>query len=210
MLLHDGANLTRVETDHRKPWATGEDRSTSDSSGDGYSVPWLTEGRYPGESTANGDTGIAALSPVDPAVNALPKQTLAMSADEPVVNAATRETEKTQPKPKNDAGVDKNRSEPKKTVIDSVKLRHMANETKRQMPENDDRRTRETWSDSMGPTVVELGDDEQSLAPEHERTDAEMTQDISEEEFERLLPRLQPHLERLKLRDDSGKKVPVP
>ncbi|KAG4269042.1 hypothetical protein FPRO04_12319 [Fusarium proliferatum] len=58
-----------------------------------------------------------------------------------------------------------------------------------------------------GPRVVELGDDEQPLPSQTQPADTYMTADITPEEFERVLPRLQPHLERLKLRDGDGKAV---
>ncbi|KAF5257007.1 hypothetical protein FOXYS1_12489 [Fusarium oxysporum] len=81
MLRYDGTGFTRVEADYSKPWLPGESRPEA-TPGEDYSRPWLLGEERPCQY----------------------RQTTAAPADQLMMNAAARATNKNEPKSKNDGG----------------------------------------------------------------------------------------------------------
>ncbi|KAJ9412397.1 hypothetical protein QL093DRAFT_2108562 [Fusarium oxysporum] len=152
MLRYDGRGFTRVEADDSKPWLPGERRPEA-TPGEDYSRPWFP-------------------------VNSTFRQTTATPADQLMVNAAARATNKN----KNDPKGKKNTAS-----VDSDRLKVPAIEALRQAEEMTDHTTRGTPADALELRAIVLREEEQPLPPGPRYIDVEMAQNISEEEFERLL-----------------------
>ncbi|KAH7461731.1 hypothetical protein FOMA001_g18827 [Fusarium oxysporum f. sp. matthiolae] len=157
-----------------------------------YSKPWL-----PGESRPEAMPGEDYSRPWFPAA----------PADQLMVNVAARATNKNEPKGKNDRGADKNKGKKKTAFVDGDRLKVLAIEALRQAEEVTDHTTRGTPADALQLRDIELREEEQPLPPGPQHIDVRMAQNISEEEFERLLPHLQHHLGRLNLQNGVGKAV---
>ncbi|KAF5563298.1 ribonuclease H [Fusarium phyllophilum] len=201
-----------------------DEESPGESSTDiSDAVPWRYNKSYPGQSLGlprntltpaaesleidNSRRGAVPLAPKR--FNASSRQVIALTTDQLAVNAATHRTEKTQPKPKNTAGIDKGKSKAKKTTIGDEQLKILADAATRQLQENANHTTRRTLAEAENPRVVELGDDKQPLPSQTQPTNIEMMTDFTREEFKRMLPQLQPHLERLRLQNNSSNAVPA-
>ncbi|KAJ0132812.1 hypothetical protein HZ326_24035 [Fusarium oxysporum f. sp. albedinis] len=151
MLRYDGRGFTRVEADYSKPWLPGESRPEA-TPGEDYSRPW-----FPGERF---------------------RQTTATPADQLMVNAAARATNKNKNEPKGKKNT---------ASADSDRLKVPAIEALRQAEEMTDHTTRGTPADALELRAIVLREEEQPLPPGPRYIDVEMAQNISEEEFERLL-----------------------
>ncbi|SCO24416.1 uncharacterized protein FFNC_15326 [Fusarium fujikuroi] len=114
------------------------------------------------------------------------RQVMALTTDQLVVNAATHGTEKTQPKPKNPAGVDKGKGRGKKTTMGDEQLRMLADTATRQLQGNADHTTGGPVTEMEGPQAVESGDDEQPLPSQTQPTDTDMTAGITRKEFQKI------------------------
>uniref|UniRef100_A0A0D2XSI5 Uncharacterized protein n=1 Tax=Fusarium oxysporum (strain Fo5176) TaxID=660025 RepID=A0A0D2XSI5_FUSOF len=127
------------------------------------SKPWL-----PGERRPEATPGEDYSRPWFPAT----------PADQLMVNAAARATNKN----KNDPKGKKNTAS-----VDSDRLKVPAIEALRQAEEMTDHTTRGTPADALELRAIVLREEEQPLPPGPRYIDVEMAQNISEEEFERLL-----------------------
>ncbi|KAF4964415.1 hypothetical protein FSARC_7650 [Fusarium sarcochroum] len=76
-----------------------------------------------------------------------------------------------------------------------------------QQAEMTDHSTRGTPTDALGLRAIELWEEEQPLPSGPQHIDVEMAQNIPEDEFDRLLPHLQPHRGRLNLQSGVVKAV---
>ncbi|KAF5604887.1 ribonuclease H [Fusarium pseudoanthophilum] len=219
----EGTNFTRQEDRCPAPWRYDEESPGESSTDISNAVPWRYDESYPGqslglpqhaltpaaESLEIDDSGRGAVPLAPKRFDASSRQVMALTTDQLAVNAATHGTEKAQPKPKNTAGIDKSKGRAKKTTMGDEQLKILADAATRQLQENTDRTTGRTLAETENPRVVELGDDEQPLPSQTQPADMEMMADFTREEFERMLPRLQPHLERLRLQNDGGNAVPA-
>ncbi|KAM5361483.1 hypothetical protein ACJA88_014448 [Fusarium oxysporum] len=106
-------------------------------------------------------------------------------------------------------GVNKNNGKKKTAPVDNDRLKVLTNEAIQQAEEMADGTTTGTPTESVELKAIELREEEQPLPPDSQHIDVEMAQNTSEEEFKRLLPRLQPHLERLNLQNGAEKAVPT-
>lgn len=93
-----------------------------------------------------------------------------------MVNAAARATNKNEPKGKKNTA-----------SVDSDRLKVLAIEALRQAEEMTDHTTRGTPADALELRAIVLREEGQPLPPGPRYIDVEMAQNISEEEFERLL-----------------------
>ncbi|KAI3573308.1 hypothetical protein IWW34DRAFT_810686 [Fusarium oxysporum f. sp. albedinis] len=128
-----------------------------------YSKPWL-----PGESRPEATPGEDYSRPWFPAT----------PADQLMVNAAARATNKNKNEPKGKKNT---------ASADSDRLKVPAIEALRQAEEMTDHTTRGTPADALELRAIVLREEEQPLPPGPRYIDVEMAQNISEEEFERLL-----------------------
>ncbi|EGU72402.1 hypothetical protein HZS61_011155 [Fusarium oxysporum f. sp. conglutinans] len=127
------------------------------------SKPWL-----PGESRPEATPGEDYSRPWFPAT----------PADQLMVNAAARATNKNKNEPKGKKNT---------ASADSDRLKVPATEALRQAEEMTDHTTRGTPADALELRAIVLREEEQPLPPGPRYIDVEMAQNISEEEFERLL-----------------------
>ncbi|KAG6995905.1 hypothetical protein FocnCong_v015550 [Fusarium oxysporum f. sp. conglutinans] len=123
------------------------------------SKPWL-----PGESRPEATPGEDYSRPWFP--------------DQLMVNAAARATNKNKNEPKGKKNT---------ASADSDRLKVPATEALRQAEEMTDHTTRGTPADALELRAIVLREEEQPLPPGPRYIDVEMAQNISEEEFERLL-----------------------
>lgn len=205
MLRYDGTSFTRVEADYSNPCLLGESRPEA-MPGEDYSRPW-----FPGEERPMvGSSGWEALARVHPAVNSTFRQTILTddngSRRPTDGERAARATSKNEPKGKHDRGADKNKDK-KIAFVDGDRLKVLAIEALRQAEEVADHTTRGTPADALQLRAIELREEEQPLPPGPQHIDVGMAQNISEEEFERLLQHLQHDLGRLNLQNGVGKAV---
>ncbi|CZR49707.1 uncharacterized protein FPRO_14815 [Fusarium proliferatum ET1] len=133
----EGTNFIRKEDRCPAPWRYDEESPGDSSASISSAVPWRYDESYPRQSlglpwTASTSTSESletrdserVTAPLDQKkIDASSRQVMALTTDQLVVNAATNETEETQPKPKNPAGVDKGKGRGKKTPIGDEQLR---------------------------------------------------------------------------------------